>query len=133
MVGMSRIRLPSAGLANGIAQEDPQMAKPAKTDEVFEYLKRCATQMRTVSYGEIANHVGIAAIGIGNQLGYIRDRVCRERGLPWLNAIAVRAETWRPGDSFLPADVSVGRDEERMWRGMVLQVFVYDWDGVKIS
>jgi hypothetical protein len=107
---------------------------PAKTTEVFEYLKVCASKMRTVSYGEIAEQpqVKLSPVGLGHQLGYIRDQVCRERGLPWLNAIAVNAGTWRPGDSFLPVGVSVGRDEERMWRGMVLQVFVYDWEQVAL-
>ena len=105
---------------------------PAKTEQVFEYLKVCAGQMRTVTYGEItkALHMGKGQ-GVRYALGYIRDHLCRARGLPWLNAIAVNKETWRPGDSFLPAGVAVGRDEERLWRGMVLQVFVYDWDQVK--
>jgi hypothetical protein len=103
---------------------------PAKTEEVFEYLKVCAGQMRTVTYGEVADAVGLTPIGMAYPLGYIRDEVCRPRGLPWLNAIAVNQQTRRPGDSFLPAGVAVGRDEERFWRGMVLQVFVYDWDQV---
>jgi hypothetical protein len=102
------------------------MSMPAKTREVFEYLKKCASQVRTASYGEIGKATDVAPVGIGKQLGYIRDEVCRAKGLPWLNAIAVNADTWRPGDSLLPAGVAVGRDEERMWRGMVLQVFVYD-------
>jgi hypothetical protein len=110
------------------------MSMPAKTKEVFEYLKRCATDMRTVSYREIAEQpqVKLAPVGLGLQLGYIRDQVCRERGLPWLNAIAVNSETRRPGDSFLPVGVAIGRDEERLWRGMVLQVFVFDWDQVSL-
>ena len=110
------------------------MTMPAKTKEVFEYLKKCAGDMRTVTYGEIAEQpqVKLAPQGVAVPLGYIRDHVCRERGLPWLNAIAVNAQTRRPGDSFLPAGVAVGRDEERMWRGMVLQVFVYDWDSVTL-
>ncbi len=103
---------------------------PGKTKEVFDYLKRCAVQMRTVSYGEIAEAVGLPAVGMGKPLGYIRDEICRARGLPWLNALAVNSDTWRPGESFLPPGVAVGRDEERLWRGMVLQVFAYDWDVV---
>src|SRR5687768_7155451 len=104
------------------------MPPSAKSKEVFEFLKKCAAQMRTVSYGEIAESVRLAPTGIGYQLGYIRDNICRERGLPWLNAIGVNKTTWRPGDSFLPDGFARGRDEERMWRGMVLQVFAYDWD-----
>lgn len=108
------------------------MSMPAKTKDVFEYLKKCASEMRTASYGEIGKATNVAPVGIGNQLGYIRDHVCREKGLPWLNAIAVNAETWRPGESFLPVGVAVGRDEERMWRGMVLQVFAYEWEHVML-
>lgn len=109
------------------------MAMPAKTKEVFEYLKKCASEMRTVTYGEIAETFSMGkGQAVRYALGYIRDEVCRARGLPWLNAIAVNAQTRRPGDSFLPAGVAVGRDEERMWRGMVLQVFVYDWDTVSV-
>ncbi len=108
------------------------MQMPAKTDKVFEHLKRCAKQMRTVTYGELAEAAGLAPSGIGYQLGYIRDSVCRERGLPWLTAIAVNKDTWRPGHSFLPEGVSVGRDEELLWRGMVLQVFTHDWEDVSL-
>ncbi len=50
--------------------------------------------------------------------------------MPWLNALAVNTDTRRPGDSFLPPGVAVGADEERMWRGMVLQVYAYDWTNV---
>ncbi len=103
------------------------MAPPAKTEKVFEYLKKCAAEMRTVTYGEIAKPVDLAPPGIGQQLAYIRDEICRKRGQPWLTAIAVNATTRRPGDSFLPEGVAQGRDEERMWRGTVLQVFAYDW------
>jgi hypothetical protein len=107
--------------------EDIWPKKPAKTDEVFEFLKKCAEEMRTVSYEELAKTVGLANPGVGQPLGYVRDRICRERGLPWLNAIAVQKHSRRPGESFLPEGVSVGMDEERMWRGMVLQVFAFDW------
>ncbi|HLL06115.1 MAG TPA: hypothetical protein VK539_36425 [Myxococcaceae bacterium] len=107
------------------------MKIPKKSREVFEYLKVCAKEMRTVNYKEVADAVGLAAVGLGNQLGYIRDRICRKRGLPWLNAIAVNKGSRRPGDSFLPASVSIDQaDEERLWRGMVLQVFAYEWDSV---
>jgi hypothetical protein len=108
------------------------MAMPTKTKQVFEYLKKCASEMRTATYGEIGEATNVAPVGIGSQLGYIRDHVCREQGLPWLNAIAVNASTRRPGDSFLPSGIAVGRDEERMWRGMVLQVFVFDWGQITL-
>jgi alkylated DNA nucleotide flippase Atl1 len=105
-----------------------QIRIPAKTREVFEYLKECAEQMRTITYGEIANEVGLAKPGVGRPLGYIRDEICRRRGLPWLNAIAVNLRTSRPGDGFIPEDITLhSDDEEILWRGIVLQVFAYDW------
>ena len=106
---------------------------PAKTADVFEYLKQCADDMRTVEYAELAQETGLAPTGIGRPLGYIRDEICIPRGLPWLNMIAVSKATGRPGDSFLPDGVDLGESEERLWRGMVLQVFSYDWDLVPFS
>ena len=86
-----------------------------------------------MTYGEVAHSVGLGPRGIGQPLGYIRDVVCRERGLPWLNAIGVSKNTKRPGDSFLPEGVAIGNDEENLWRGMVLQVFAYNWSNVEFG
>ena len=113
---------------------------PAKTQEVFDYLKTCAREMktcaremRTVTYGEIADAVRLAPTGIGWQLGYIRDVACRAQGLPWLNVIAVNQTSRRPGGSFLPEEVAMEEsDEETFWRGMVLQVFAFDWSDVSL-
>ena len=103
---------------------------PAKTDRVLIILKQCASDMRTVTYQELADATDLFAPGVSLQLGYIRDHVCRVQGLPWLNALAVNKETRRPGDKFLPDGTSVGDDH--WWRGMVLQVYAYDWSGVEI-
>lgn len=101
---------------------------PAKTREVFEYLKGCASQMRTVTYKEIAEEVNLAKPGVGRPLGYIRDDICRSRGLPWLSAIVVNTHTDRPGRSFMPEGISLTDiDKELLWRGMVIQVFAFDW------
>jgi len=111
-----------------------QANAPKHAREVFEYLKRCAKQMRTVSYREIATVVGSHPIAMRFSLGYIRDNICREHGLPWLNAIAVNWDTWYPGGGFLPKDVDMpGEDERLMWRGMVLQVFAHDWTSVEFD
>jgi len=106
----------------------------ARAEEVFEYLKGCASQMRTVTYGEVAEAVGLAKPGVGRPLGYIRDEIWRRRRLPWLNAIAVNAHTDRPGVGFLPGDVSISQvDVEFLWRGMVIQVFAFDWISVNFD
>ncbi len=110
------------------------MAPPAKTKEVFDVLKECAEHMYTESYGEIAKRVGLTAAGIGTQLGWIRDNICRRHGLPWINLLAVSKEGWFPGEAFLPAEFS-GTDEDKrtVWRGMVLHVFAYDWRKVQFD
>jgi hypothetical protein len=106
------------------------MPAPAKAREVFEYLKGCADEMRTVTYKEVADETDLAPVGLGHQLGYIRDEICRKRGLPWLSAIVVSSETRKPGSGFVPGDVSFGDEGNRLWRGMVLHVFAFDWDAV---
>ncbi len=104
-----------------------------KVPDVFELLKKCAADMRTVTYQEIASEVGLATQGVGPPLTYIRDEVCRKRGLPWLTAIAVSKPTRRPATGFLPEGVILRQDDESFWRGMVLQVFAYDWASVHLD
>jgi hypothetical protein len=112
---------------------------PANSERVFEHLKWLAERMRTASYGEIAAAVGaevgheIAPVSLRFPLGFIRDHVCRPRGLPWLNALAVNAATGLPGDSFLPDGVAFGEDDRILWRGAVLSVFAYPWDKVVLD
>jgi len=103
---------------------------PAKSKEVFEYLKNCAKEMRTVSYEEIADVCGLAPAGMGTPLGYIRDEICAKRALPWINALAVSKGARRPSDGFLPHGVSLSGSEEQFWRGMVLLVLAFDWSQV---
>jgi hypothetical protein len=105
---------------------------PAKTSAVFDLLKKHAGEMQTITYGEIAHDVGLANEEVGQPLSYIRDHICRHRGLPWLDALAVNRHTMRPSQGFL-LGLELGGDEERFWRGMVLQVFAYDWSGVVLD
>ena len=94
--------------------------------------------MRVETYGQIAKAIieekeerRIAPLSIRYPLGFIRDEICRPRGLPWLNALAVSGNDWLPGDSFLPQGVAFGEDERILWRGMVLAVFAYPWELVE--
>lgn len=111
---------------------------PKNSQAVFEHLKVLARKMRVESYGEIAEAIGekegrkIAPVSLRSPLGFIRDKICRPRGLPWLNSLAVNAGTWLPGDSFLPRGVAFGDDEIVLWKGSVLAVFGYDWESVRI-
>ncbi len=107
---------------------------PARTREVFDYLRQCAREMRTADYGEIAQAVGLANQGVPRPLDHIRDVVCRPHGRPWLPAIAVSRGTQLPGDRFLPDGMVIpDRNDFRVWwRAMVLQVFAYNWDDVEL-
>ena len=109
---------------------------PMYTREVFKVLKQCAADMTTISYGDLAEQVGIHHLKINLPLGYIRDKVCRKHGLPWLSVLAVNADRRRPGDGWLPPkgiEIAEQQDRERLWRGMVLQVYGYDWSKVEIE
>lgn len=107
---------------------------PAKTDAVLQTLKQCAKDMRTITYGDLAKEASLAQPGVGVPLGYIRDEICRKHGLPWLNMIAVQTASRRPGESYLPSEVSLADDEaEAFWRGMVLQVYAYDWSNIHLA
>ena len=117
---------------------------PHGTREVFEHLKICASGMYTDNYESICkgiakrtrNQVNINHRGVGKQLGYLRSQ-CIDHQVPWINALAVGTnwgtpQEWRPSDGFLPRSVSWKPSFEHLWRGMVLQVFSYDWTQISI-
>ena len=106
---------------------------PAKTAAVLGILKQCAKDMRTVTYGEIAEATGLANSGVGMPLGYIRDQICRDHGRPWLQAIAVNKTTMRPSGAFAPEGLELDLDNDHWWRGMVSQVYAYDWSNVELE
>jgi hypothetical protein len=112
---------------------------PKNTEVVFRHLKKLAAQMRTATYGEVAEAIGsaekrvIAPISLSQPLAFIRDEICRPRGLPWLYGIVVNANSWLPGDSFLPEGVALGDDQRVLWRGAVLAVFAYPWGTVRLE
>lgn len=113
---------------------------PHGTREVFDNLKLCARNLYTNNYGNICNEikegskgdVSISPRGVGAQLGYIRT-LCIEHNVPWINALAVNKEQWRPSESFLPNNVDWNPSHELLWRGMVLQVFAYDWSHIIVK
>jgi hypothetical protein len=112
---------------------------PKNTEAVYRHLTRQASLMRVEFYGEIAAAIAeaegrqIAPISLRFPLGFIRDEICRRRGLPWLNALAVNDSSWLPGDSFLPEGAAFGHDEQVLWRGAVLSVFAYPWETVDLE
>lgn len=105
---------------------------PKHTPAVFDVLKQCAADMTTISYGDLAEQVGTHHRVVLRPLGYIRDELCRPHGRPWLNMIAVNGKTKRPSEG-ATASTGVEIDGERWWRGMVLQVYAYDWSEVDLE
>ena len=107
--------------------------KPAKTDAVYSYLVKCASQMRTCTYGEVGKALNIAPIGLGlNQLCYIRD-ICRVAGLPLLSVLCVQAPTrnaGQPGDGFVPGPIQSylsAAGKESYVRAHKQAAFTFDW------
>jgi len=117
------------------------MTIPKNTREAWIVLAEVSKYMQTIEYKELADEIAKithepppAAVSLGVPLGYIRDSICRERNIPWLNALAVSKETGLPGDSFLPHGSKLKPEEEFLWwRGMVLQVHAYPWEVLSLD
>lgn len=103
---------------------------PEGTRTVFSYLKKCASQRRTVFYGEIAKTAKLANQGVAGPLHYIQDH-CWRRGLPPLTAIAVYKSTRLPGNGFRPNGKK--KVTEKEWQEMVREVFEFDWSEIKLQ
>ena len=69
---------------------------------ILPYLVRAAQRRETLTYGQLGDSIGRHHRTIPNVLGYIRDDICRPRGIPLINAIVVNADTKLPGEAFLP-------------------------------
>jgi hypothetical protein len=113
---------------------------PKNSQQVFTHLVNFARKMRVVTYGEVASAIGddeereLAPVSLSYPLGFIRDKICIARGLPWLNAIVVNGTTWYPGHSFLPEGTTIDdKDALVLWRGVVLSVFAYPWETLKLA
>ncbi len=113
------------------------MTIPLNTREAWIVLAEVSKYMQTISYIDLAveisklrpDKVQPAAVSLAVPLGYIRDSICIEHRLPWLNALAVNKQTRVPGDSFLPEGSKLPPEQEFLWwRGMVLQVHAYPWE-----
>ena len=88
---------------------------------------------KTITYGELGKRIGIHHRSVRFLLCYIRDEICRRRGLPLLNVIVVYKSNGLPGKSFLPEDLSHLTCEEYRRRFVELRdkVFAYSgWDAI---
>ena len=50
-----------------------------------------------------------------------------------LTAIAVSKATMRPSAGFAPEGMQLNLENDHWWRGMVTQVYAYDWSEIKIE
>ena len=114
---------------------DPRPKMPKHTPAVFEVLKQCARNMTTISYGVLGERIGVHHRPLRRPLGYIRDEVCRRYDRPWLQMIVVNGGTKRPSEGAIGSTgVEFNKEEQdRWWRGMVLQVYAYDWSSVELD
>lgn len=112
---------------------------PKNSEALWDHLIDLASKMRVETYGEVAAAIGaregrtIAPVSLARPLGFIRDEICLTEGYPLINALVVNAESWRPGDCFLPAGVSFGRVKDVLWRASVAAVFAYPWESVRFE
>lgn len=127
---------PSEGKQSQLRKSNHRMTThmPAKTIEVFEYVKRCALEPRIVTYGEVGKAVRLAPNGMDPQLNYIRDMVCAPRDLPCLSAIVVRKDTKIPGEGFTLDGKTIFTEGFRpWWCDVVRQVFATNWSNVNLD
>lgn len=95
------------------------------------YLVECAKAHRTVTYGELADKVGVHVRAVRHFLYYIRDEICIPRRLPLLTAIVVHKGDEQPGDSWHPNGLEGLSPQERRDRfeQSCKEVFAYAfWD-----
>jgi hypothetical protein len=90
-----------------------------------------ARQRRTITYGELASAINWHHRPLRYALEYIRDDICRPRGLPLITVLVVR-QGGLPGESYLPQGASHPErdaDDRAEWETRRDQVFAYPyWD-----
>jgi hypothetical protein len=86
--------------------------------QFWSVLALAARNQSLVSYKQLDQLTGMAAVGAGRPLGHI-NAYCRLHKMPQLNLIAVSQETGKPEADFLQG-VELEIEQAR--------VFVYDWE-----
>ena len=100
------------------------------SQSVLKALKENARNERIVTYGQLAEQVGLSrrkAMVVVPPLKRIL-KACQRHGYPWLTAIVVNQDTCRPGEGF--TDETDAEIEDKCWRAMVQKVYDYDWSKV---
>ncbi|HHV24452.1 MAG TPA: hypothetical protein GXX65_07950 [Methanosarcina sp.] len=95
------------------------------------YIVHSAKMKETLTYKELAEKIHSHPRALSYTLGYIRDEICRKRGLPMLSVIVVNKETRLLGRDFLPEGTESMSKEEYINKFIELrdEVFKYSkWD-----
>lgn len=102
-------------------------------DRLLPYLVQAAKTLKTPTYKELADKIGVHHRVMNRILGYIRDDICIQRGLPLITCIVVGQATGLPGDDWLPQGTAHLNPEEYKleFERFRDQVFAYKgWDAL---
>jgi hypothetical protein len=100
---------------------------------VLPHLVECAKRGVTITYGDLAEKIGVHHRAIPHCLYYIRDEICRPQGLPLLTAIVVHKGDQKPGESWLPEGTwrLTEEEQEHKFNEACREVFAYQgWDAL---
>ena len=96
------------------------------------HLVRHAQMGETLTYKQLGEKIDRHyRNAVPKLLGYIRDEICLNQGLPMLNAIVINNQTKLPGDRFLPegTDHLSKKEYQKRYKEIRDAVFAYDkWD-----
>ena len=93
------------------------------------HLVGCAHEHQITYYGQVGSEIGLNSQGLSPVLDYIRDDVCKPRGLPHLSIIVVRNDkTLMPPNGVIEAS---GKRQGETHRAAFerLKTTVFDHDG----
>ncbi len=102
-------------------------------DRLLPYLVQAAKTLKTPTYLELADKIGVHHRVMNRILAYIRDDICIQRDLPLISCIVVSQATGLPGDDWLPQGTTTLTDEEYKleFEKFRDQVFAYkNWDSL---
>lgn len=93
-----------------------------KARMAWSYLTHKATLSATVTYTDVANHIGTTPRHVKHALGPIQD-FCLDSNLPPLTVIVVDKNTGKPGTGFIAWDMSDLNSADQA-------VFMYPWNSI---
>lgn len=101
------------GIGGGPMAE--QMSRPVRAMQVWQILVAAAHERRTLTYGEVARHLGFDGAGVLAQILGLIMTYCQQNGLPPLTVLIVNTDTGLPG-SGLTTVADLPKDREAVYR-----------------